>query len=239
MHKRSAAREVSHNLKQSTPTDAGQQAPMLSGVKRTNYLPFLFKEALMLPQTVRRDMDTVEFSIPTEDLLRRLFGRSMLYIHGQRSEKTWKKLQRKIHFFLKKAVENNLQSDGFHKTRINRFLCNIEETCNSKENGDIEIILSLTAMVLELLGGLPDYSERRALNRSDDYFLSALRSLRYCQTPHQKMRTIIEAARYRPYCDYHKSEDLYEEYVTRYNGNSKGFLDWYKKQYPAAYAEIF
>lgn len=193
----------------------------------------------MLPQTVRRDMDTVEFSIPTEDFLRRLFGRSMLYIHGQSGEKTWKKLQRKIHSVLKKAVENNLQSDGFHKTRINRYLCNIEETCNSKENGDIEIILSLTAMVLELLGGLPDYSERRVLNRSNDYFLSALRSLRYCQTPHQKMRTIIEAARYRPYCDYHKSEDLYEEYVTRYNGNSKGFLDWYKKQYPAAYAEIF
>jgi hypothetical protein len=184
-------------------------------------------------------MDTVEFSIPTEDFLRRLFGRSMLYIHGQRNEKTWKKLQRKIHSVLKKAVENNLHSDAFHKTRINRYLCNIEEACKSKENGDIEIILSLTAMVLELLGGLPDYSERRALNRSDDYFLSALRSLRYYQTPHQKMRTIIEAARYRPYCDYHKNEDLYDEYVTRYNGNSKGFLDWYKKQYPAAYAEIF
>lgn len=193
----------------------------------------------MLPQTIPRDMGTVEFSIPTEDFLRRLFGRSMLYIHGQRSQKTWKKIQRKIHSIVNKAVENNFQSDAFHKTRINRYLCNIEEACNSKENVDIEIILSLTGMVLELLGGLPDYSDRRALNRNDDYYLSGLRSLRYCQTPHQKMRTIIEAARYKPYCDYHKTEDLYEEYVTNYNGNSKGFLEWYKKKYPAVYAEIF
>jgi hypothetical protein len=193
----------------------------------------------MLPQTIRRDMDRVEFSIAAEDFLRRLFGRSMLYIHGARSQKKWEKIQKRIHSVVKKAIQNNFHSDGFHKACIDRYLRCIEAACNSKGNADIEFILSLTGLIIELLGHLPDYSNRRALNRNDDYFLSGLRSLRYCQSPHQKMRTIIEAARYRPYCNYHKTEDLYEVYVTEYNGNSTGFLQWYKKKYPEVYAEIF
>jgi hypothetical protein len=193
----------------------------------------------MVPQSIRRDMDTVEFSIPSEDFLRRLFGRSMLHVHGVRRQRTWKRIQGRILNVLKKAIENNFDSDGFHKICINRYVRNIESACSSNENTDVEIILLLTGVTLELLGCLPDYTNRKALNRKDDYFLCGLRSLRYTQTPYQRMRTIIEAARYKPYSDYHRSEDLYEEYVTRYNGNSRAFLDWYKKKYPAAYAEIF
>lgn len=193
----------------------------------------------MLPQTIRRDMGLVEFSIPIEDFLLRLFGRSMLYIHGVRSQKRWKEIQKKIHYVLKKAIENNLQSDSFHRASIDRFLNSIEEACDSKDNADIQMVLSLTGIVLELLGQVPDYSGRRALNRNDDYYLSCLRSLRYCQTPYQKMRTIIEAARRKPYCNYHKSEDLHDVYLTNHNGNAKGFLEWYKKKYPKVYCKIF
>ncbi len=196
-------------------------------------------EEIMLPQTVRKDMTTVKFSIPTEDFLLRLFGRPMLYLHGVRSQKTWKRIQKKINYVLKKAVENNLQSDAFHRASIKRFLNSLEEACNSKYNADIQMILSLTGIVLELLGRVPNYSGRKALNRNDDYHLSGLRTLRYDQTPYQKMRTIIEAAHYKPYCDYHKSDDLEDVYFTNYNGNSTGFLEWYKEQYPKVYCEIF
>ena len=193
----------------------------------------------MLPQTIRRDMGLVEFSIPTEDFLLRLFGHPMLNLHGARSQKTWKKIQKKIHYVLKKAVANNLRSDAFHRASIERLLSSMEEACNSKDNADIQMIMSLTGIVLELLGRIPNYSGRRALNRNDDYYLSGLRTLRYYQTPYQKMRTIIEAAHYKPYCDYHRSDDLEEVYLRNYNGNSAGFLDWYKKKYPKVYCEIF
>jgi hypothetical protein len=193
----------------------------------------------MLPKTIRKDMATVEFSIPTEDFLLQLFGSPMLYLHGVRSQKTWKKIQKKIHYALNKAIENNVQSDAFHRASIKRYLDSMERDCNSKDNTDIQMILSLTGIVLELLGRVPNYSSRRALNRNDDYYLSGLRTLKYCQTPHQKMRTILEAAHYKPYCDYHKSDDLYDVYVTKYNGNSAGFLEWYKMQYPQVYCEIF
>jgi hypothetical protein len=193
----------------------------------------------MLPETIRKDMATVEFSIPTEDFLLRLFGNPMMYLHGVRSQKTWKKIQKKIHYVLKKAVENNIQSDAFHKASIRKYLDNMDAACKTKDNADIQMILSLTGIVFELLGHVPNYSSRRALNRNDDYYLSGLRTLKYCQTPYQKMRTIIEAAHYKPYCDYHKSDYLYDVYVSEYNGNSVGFLEWYKKEYPHVYCEMF
>jgi len=77
------------------------------------------------------------------------------------------------------------------------------------------------------------------LNRNDDYVLSGLRTLNYSQTPYQKIGTILEAARYTPYCDYHKSDDLYEVLDSRYNGDVEGFLEWYKKEYPKVYCELF
>jgi hypothetical protein len=184
-------------------------------------------------------MTSIEFSIPAEVFLLRLFGRPMLYIHGIRSQKTWKKIQKKIHDNLAKAVKNNLESDAFHRVSIERHLSSMGEACNSKDNADIQMILSLTGVVLELLGQVPDYSHRRALNRNDDYYLSGLRTLQYRQTPYQKMRTIIEAAHHKPYCDYHRSADLEEVYHSKFNGNSAAFVEWYKKQYTNVYCEIF
>jgi hypothetical protein len=193
----------------------------------------------MLPDTIRRDMNHVEISIADEVFLMRLFGHPMLYLHGLNSERKWKKIQARISSVIKKAVENNLQSDGFHTARIGSFVEKMDTACNSKDNADVQVILSLVGIVLELLGRVPNYSDRRALNRKDDYFLSGLRSLRYTQTPYQKIRTIIEAARYKPYCDYHKSDDLHEVLVSQYNTDVDGFLEWYKKEYPKVYCELF
>ncbi|MBI5057637.1 MAG: hypothetical protein HZB61_13565 [Nitrospirae bacterium] len=193
----------------------------------------------MVPRSIRRDMNTLEMSISSEVFLCRLFGHSMWNIHGIRSQKTWKKIQKRIYDILKKAIELNVNSDIFHKSRLDSYLGQFERACDSKENTDIDIIFSLTAIILELLGGVPDYTSRKALNRHSDYLLSGLRSIQYYQTPYQKMRTIIEAAHFKPYCDYHKSDDLYDVYVSEYNGNSIGFLNWYRKKYPNVYSELF
>jgi hypothetical protein len=124
-------------------------------------------------------MEHVEFSISDEDFLLRLFGQSMSSLHGAKNQKTWKKIQKKIQFFIEKAIQNNLQSDGVHTASIKRFLGKMADDCNSKDNADIQMILSLTGIVLELLGRVPNYTDRQVLNRKDDYYLSGFRSLQY------------------------------------------------------------
>ena len=184
-------------------------------------------------------MNSISLSVGAESFLMRLLGRSMLYIHGIRRQKRWKSIQIKINNILKKAIANNLESDKFHRTRIDNYLSVMDDACKSKDNADIQMIISLTGIILELLGRVPDYSSRRAMNRKDDYYLSGFRTLQYQQTPHQKMRTIIAASHYKPYSDYHKNEDLEEVYYSKYNGNALGFLEWYKEHYPKVYCEIF
>ncbi len=193
----------------------------------------------MVPQSIRHDMKNIELSIGDEVLLMRLFGKSMFNKHGIRSQKTWKKIQERIYKIIKMAIEKNLRSDGFHKLRLEMYLDQYESACKAKEVTDIKIILLLVAMIIELLGNLPDYSERTSLNKNSDYCLSGLRNLIYYQSANHKRRTIIEAARYKPYCEYHKSDDLHEMYVSKYNGNSTGFIDWYKRTYPDVYMKIF
>lgn len=193
----------------------------------------------MLIDTIRRDMNYVHISVADEVFLMRLFGQSMANVHGLNSQKKWKKIQARISNAIKKAARYNFQSDGFHTTRVRSFLDKMHTACNSKDNTDPEMILSLVGIIFELLGQVPNYSERRVLNRNDDYFLSGLRCLYYSQTHSQKVRTIIEAARYKPYCEYHKSDDLHEVLDCQYRGDVEGFLEWYKKEYPKVYCELF
>jgi hypothetical protein len=193
----------------------------------------------LLIDTIRRDMNYVHISVADEVFLMRLFGHSMTNVHGLNSQKRWKKLQIRIINAIRKAIKNNFESDGFHTTRVQSFLEKMDKACSSKDNTDPKMILALVGIVFELLGEVPNYSDRRILNRNDDYFLSGLRCLYYSQTHSQKIHTIIEAARYKPYCDYHKSDELYEVLDSRYHGDVESFLEWYKKEYPKVYCELF
>ncbi len=193
----------------------------------------------MLPETIRRDMKSVEISLSSEVFLCRLFGKPMNYIHGKKRQKTWKKVLVRIVSVLQKAIQNNLESDGFHKSQINHHLEKLQKACKSRYNTEPEIILSLTGIILELLGGAPNYTGRCGLNRKSDYFLNNLRTAQYLQTPYQKVCTIFESSRYMPHCNQHKYDDLFQVYVTQYNGDPKGFLQWYKDKYPQVYLELF
>jgi len=163
----------------------------------------------------------------------------MVYIHGIKSQKRWKRILERITTAIEKSIKKNVKSDGFHLSCLNRYVTNLKEAYKSKNLTDIDIILSLTGIIFELLGGLPDYSHRKIINRKSDYFLDDLRSLQYLQTPYQKMRTILEAARYKPYSDYHNHDDLFEVYASKYNGNPEGFIQWYKNKYPEVYSGLF
>ena len=190
-------------------------------------------------ESMRMNMESIVVSLPSEDLLCRLFGRPMRYIHGRSSQKTWKKILGRITTVIAKAIEKNVISDEFHVSRLNRYIEQLKEACKSKNIRDVDIVLYLTGIIFELLGGMPDYTGRRRINRHSDYYLRGLRSLCYLQTPLQKMNTILEAARYEPWCDYHNSDDLFQEYVGQFNGDPEGFIEWYKHTYPKVYLELF
>jgi hypothetical protein len=114
----------------------------------------------------------------------------------------------------------------------------MEEALNGRGNAGIEMILSIMGIVLELLGGVPDYSDRTVLRRYHYYYLHGLRTLQYYQTPYQKVNTILEAIHYKPYCDYHKN-DRNDVYGHTYHMDPADFLKWYKEKYPKVYCEIF
>ena len=196
-------------------------------------------EEFVLARSIRIDNNSLILSVLSESFLLRLLGQSNLYIHGTISQNDWKNILERIVKALEKAIEINFDSDGFHVTIINNYIDRLKQACKSKNIADIEIIFSLTGIIFELLGGLPDYSQRKILNRKSDYSLDSFRELRYYQAPYHKARTILEASRYKPFCDYHKHGDLLDTYYSNYNGDSEGFIDWYKKNYPEAYMKIF
>lgn len=193
----------------------------------------------MLNESVRIDMNALEISLSSDCFLGNVFGKPMSGKRGKISQKNWEKILKRIKSSLRESIAKNLNSDEFHKWRINLYLDQLDEAYESEHNTDPEFILSLTGLIFELLGGTPNNTGRRRLNRKDEFKLNNLRSLNYIQTPSQKVETILEASRYEPYCDFHRRTDLFKRYMTKYNGNPEGFLEWYKEKYPDVYVKIF
>ena len=193
----------------------------------------------MLNESVRTDMKTVDISLSSEVFLCRLFGKSMAYVHGKQTEKKWRKIVSRLFVALRKSIETNIHTNGFHKWRLYIYIEQLEETLSSEHNIDPELILTLAGIVFELLGGLPDYTGRYRINKKDDYKLNEFRNICYLQTSYQKVCTIWEASRYEPYSSRHTHTDLFQEYVTNFNGDPDGFLTWYKSTYADVYTQIF
>ncbi len=184
-------------------------------------------------------MNEVELSVLGEIYLAKILGSTMLHVHGKRDEGRWKKLLKRISISIEKAVLMNVQTDGFHKAQLDKYISNIKKACEESEVFDPSIILSLVAIIFELLGGTPDYTDRRRLNRKDDYRLNGQRRLCYLQSQHQRVRTILRASREKPYDGFHKYDDLFNQFALHFRSNAEEFMRWYKKTYPKLYMMLF
>lgn len=193
----------------------------------------------MLIESTRKDMHTVVISVAFEYLLCRLFGQGMLYAHDVKQEIFWKRVIRRITTAIEKSIEKNVQTDGFHKSLLSIYVDCLKRASKSKGIADMDVIHALTGIIFELLGGVPDYSRRKVINRSNDYMLNEMRTLQYSQSPFQRMRTILKASQFQPFCNHHKHDYLFNIYVAKYNGNPEGFIDWYKDKYPEVYLKLF
>lgn len=192
-------------------------------------------------ESKRENTDYIQISVLFEVFLCRLFGeRYYLYVHhGRIRETKWKQIIKRIADTIEKAIEKNINTDGFQKSQLCLYIDKLKRASKSSYTIDIDIIHSLTGIIFELLGGMPNYSQRKTINRADDYVLRKLRTLQYYQSPSQKIQTILEASKFEPFCNYHKYNDLFDVYCTNYNGDPKGFIDWYKNKYPQVYLKIF
>lgn len=133
----------------------------------------------------------------------------------------------------------NVESDGLHTLRLKHFSEQLKQAASNKDFNQPEIVLLLVGIIFELLGGTPNYRERPRMNRKTDYLLFDLRSLEYRQISFQKMTTILEASRQQPFYDYHHYEDLFDVYMSKFNGKPNEFIQWYKKEYPDVYLQLF
>jgi hypothetical protein len=186
-----------------------------------------------------RSQQFVDIEIWAEVFLMRLLGKPMLYKHGKRSNNTWMSILSKLINSIEKAIEKNIDSDGLHELRLQNYIRQLKEVCKEKDNNPPDILLPLIGIIFELLGGMPDYSHRSRINRKSDYELFHMRSVGYTQSSYQKVKTILEASKQKPFYDQHRYDELFEIYVTRFNGDSDGFIKWYKQEYPGIYLQLF
>ncbi len=107
----------------------------------------------MLNESVRIDMNTLEISLSADCFLGNVFGKPMSRKRGTMSQKNWEKILKRITSSLRESIAKNLNSDEFHKWRINLYLDQLDEACESEHNTDPEFILSITGLIFELLGG--------------------------------------------------------------------------------------
>ena len=173
----------------------------------------------------RKNIDIVELSIDAEIIIQHVFGKRGDYLRGTINEIKWKKILKDFIKVIKKAIDHNVDTDGFHIYQLNTRVDRLAELCDSNDNIDIAFIFSLFGLVFELIGCMPNYSERKKfLNKVDDYYLQGFRSLKYHQSDFQKMRTIIEAAKYEPLSEFHSHDELYYTYHEKFNGKPGEFI---------------
>ena len=67
----------------------------------------------ILAESIRRNMESIVISLSSEVFLCRLFGHPMLYLHGVKRQKTWKKILVRITTIIEKAIKKMLSAMDF------------------------------------------------------------------------------------------------------------------------------
>ncbi len=192
----------------------------------------------------RIDMDKVEIDENLVLFFQRLYGGNFDIYSGVIKEKEWKKRLSKLFTTIGKAVQKNVRSDEIHKNRLFSIIELLKEECQLKENIDISIIEKLFYVIFDLLGGMPNYQEfsKHGIQKYKwAYRLDTERTLQYTQSNYQKSLLLLEISKNPDYMSRlkHTYNDLFLLIHEDFKGNSKGFIDWFKKEYPEIYLEIF
>ena len=185
----------------------------------------------------RAERGEVKLSIPAECLLTRLLGRRYFTIHGVSiKEKKWKRILVGLLKSLKRSIDLAMDTDAVHKAEVNRYLYIIEQSVESKDTTDPEIILSLLGICYELLGGLPDNRKKKIINNhKNNYKTDKMRTLHFIRSPQQKFNVIMQSALHDEFKSYYSEDELWGNF----RGDMRDFISWFKNEYPEAYGKLF
>lgn len=192
---------------------------------------------------------TITISMGFDDLLYRLFGQSYPINHSSNptaiSNDKWKIYLKRITKNIKAAINVNINTDSFHRSRIDLALKTMED---SFKEGEIEskfieskFIEGLIKLVFLLSGDIPDNRKKKVVNKDQYFILQKYRNLVYMQSNAQKARTIIEANRYDPDLSENIRKEIEDHYYFKYRAGRRNppFIDYYKKKFPERYSKLF
>ena len=187
----------------------------------------------------------VNVPISLEYLFSSLFGKAKYHGYvGAVSARTWKKDLAKTAKYISKAIELNARTDAFHRRELletcERLISHIEGA-KTVDQANVAAVESLVRLVFMLLGDVPDHWNKKSPYRDSSWRLDAHRSHQFCQSSVQKVRLLIDLVDQRGCLKLDLGEygSLLEAYVRCSGGSPDEFLEWFKREYPAAYCEVF
>lgn len=181
----------------------------------------------------------ISLSIEFEYLLRRLFGVRYHGWAGWHPRASWKKALVKIMNAMEKTIGLNVNSDSLHLEQLYKSIEVARAAAKTEKFCESEYIRGLVEIIFLLLGRTPDNSRRRVANKDAHFRTNRYRSLHYTQNLSQKANMIKDYGP--PAWDRQERDKVHERYWTalKTKDGVKTFVDWYKKEYPDRYAELF
>ncbi len=190
--------------------------------------------------STRTKDNKVKLSFFAEDMLRDILGSYYNRWHGHElTEKEWKHILKKISSKLTIAIKRNINTDYIHSEQLQNSLEHINRNIKDKINSDTDIILALVGLCFQLIGDLPNNSDKKHATNEKLFDLDTKRSIYYLQNNKQKMKLILDSANHTPFNDYYSYDDLMSKLYLDFNSNPRRFNEWYKSEYPKLYAMIF
>lgn len=188
--------------------------------------------------------EEINIPISFEYLLSFLFGKQNYHGHcGFHSFSTWKKEQLKLIKTIRKAVKINVDSDIYHRNTILRS-CDLAiqqiKNAKTKDAVNIAMIEYCVKIIFALLGNFPDNWDKRGTSNWQTWKLDTYRKLIYTSTLDNKANLILSLAGSDKYGEKIPNDrDLFMTRILEFAGDSEGFVNWFKHEYPRTYKDIF
>ena len=172
--------------------------------------------------------------------LARLFGTSRAEaISTSRSTVQWRRTLQAVLTELDRYRRANVRADQFHEISLCAALSSAREALRTEDfwPGYVE---GITRFALLLMGDYLDHHSRKTgKRRSDHYDLSRQRTLLYMQDYRQQKRTLFAA--WKVFGLPKSFDEVISEFRAQhgYAATDADFIQWFKRNYAAAYTTVF
>ena len=187
--------------------------------------------------------DQILVPLGFELMLRGLFGDlSYPTFSGHKSFISWKKAILRLAKAMLRTAKLNVESDSYHEDSISsHFDQGIASLKASKTINEVNIafIQLLASVNFELLGNFPRNFREANTSHFVHWTLDDHRKLQYSQSNQQKINVIFSLLKDDRYKNRLPKRDDLLDVRASFGADKRGFLDWFKKEHPDIYLEVF